>query len=89
MYEFLPTDGFLHEIAKFFCEGGIMQPLCSNALFVVCGFNAEQFNATLLPIMMGHTPAGASTKQLLHYAQLVNSGGLIFKGSLKHIYSLS
>jgi len=31
-------------------------------------------NATLLPVIMGHTPAGASTMQFLHFAQEVNSG---------------
>lgn len=29
---------------------------------------------TLLPIILGHTPAGAATDQLLHYGQEVNSG---------------
>ena len=29
---------------------------------------------TLLPYVLGHTPAGASTRTVLHYAQLVNSG---------------
>lgn len=28
----------------------------------------------MIPIFLGHIPAGASTKQLLHYAQLFNSG---------------
>ncbi|KAL6437998.1 hypothetical protein ACFW04_004349 [Cataglyphis niger] len=29
---------------------------------------------TLLPIVLGHIPAGASTKQIMHYTQLVKSG---------------
>jgi hypothetical protein len=29
---------------------------------------------TLLPVILGHTPAGASTRQLLHYGQEVESG---------------
>lgn len=28
----------------------------------------------MLPVIVGHTPAGASTKQLLHYSQEVVSG---------------
>lgn len=31
-------------------------------------------NATLIPIMTGHVPAGSSTKQILHYGQLHRSG---------------
>lgn len=33
---------------------------------------------TLLPIILGHAPAGASTKQMVHYAQLVKSGKRLF-----------
>lgn len=29
---------------------------------------------TILPVIMGHTPAGASTDQLVHYAQGIRSG---------------
>ena len=29
---------------------------------------------TMLPVIMGHTPAGSSTRNLVHYAQGVNSG---------------
>ncbi|XP_065172777.1 lipase 3-like [Atheta coriaria] len=74
MYEFLPSKGFLTMVAKKSCGHAIFQPLCTNALFALCGFNNKQFNATLLPIVMGHTPAGSSLRQVLHYAQLVNSG---------------
>ena len=28
----------------------------------------------MLPVIMGHTPAGASVRSLVHYAQGVNSG---------------
>ena len=29
---------------------------------------------TLLPYVLGHTPAGTSTQTVLHFAQMVNSG---------------
>jgi lysosomal acid lipase/cholesteryl ester hydrolase len=44
-----------------------------SVIFLLCGFNEEQFNDTLLPTIMYHTPAGASTKQIVHYGQEVNS----------------
>ncbi|XP_059058794.1 lipase 3-like [Achroia grisella] len=37
------------------------------------GPDFSQINATALPVIFGHTPAGVSTKQLVHYAQLINS----------------
>ncbi|KAK4886631.1 hypothetical protein RN001_002902 [Aquatica leii] len=75
MYEFLPQNSFYATIGDILCgDNSLLQPLCANALFAICGFNKEQMNETLIPTIMGHTPAGAATKQLLHYAQLHNSG---------------
>ncbi|CAH0560005.1 unnamed protein product [Brassicogethes aeneus] len=69
--EFLPTS----DVGKVLCgDNSITQILCKNALFVVCGFSHKEMNATLLPTLMGHTPAGSSTKQLLHYSQEIKSG---------------
>ncbi|XP_029680343.1 lipase 3-like [Formica exsecta] len=75
LYEFIPTDEGMKEFQKLICaEDAITQPFCSNLLFLIAGYNKEQFNKTLLPIILGHIPAGASTKQIMHYAQLVKSG---------------
>lgn len=73
--EFLPSNDFLAMGGSLLCgDDSITQVLCTNALFAICGFSAKEMNATLLPILTGHTPAGSSTKQMLHYAQEINSG---------------
>jgi lysosomal acid lipase/cholesteryl ester hydrolase len=54
-------------------ETSPIQGLCSNVLFLMAGYNADQLNTTALPVIMGHTPAGASVRSLVHYAQLVNT----------------
>ncbi|KAF2901552.1 hypothetical protein ILUMI_04630 [Ignelater luminosus] len=73
--EFLPNTGFLGKVGNILCkEKSVMEVLCTNALFAIAGFDHQQMNETLLPIIMGHTPAGCSVKQLLHYGQLINSG---------------
>ena len=46
------------------------QGLCTNILFILCGFDEAQLNTTLLPDILHHTPAGASTHTILHYAQV-------------------
>ncbi|KAF2898135.1 hypothetical protein ILUMI_08040, partial [Ignelater luminosus] len=75
MHEFLPRSEFLAQVGETLCgDESIFQILCTNSLFAVCGFNRKQMNSTLLPVIMGHTPAGSSTKQLLHYAQEIKSG---------------
>merc|ERR550519_983953 len=73
--EFLPSNLLMDCIATLFCqEGSIMQGFCSNILFMLVGFDSPQMNKTLTSAIMHHTPAGASTRTLLHYAQEINSG---------------
>ncbi|XP_014469105.1 PREDICTED: lipase 3-like [Dinoponera quadriceps] len=74
-YEFAPTDEAMQKFQKLVCaKDAITQPLCSNVLFLITGFDYDQFDKALLPVILGHLPAGASTKQFVHYAQLINSG---------------
>lgn len=42
-------------------------------MFLFVGFNKEQLNETMLPVIVGHVPAGASNKQLTHFEQIRNS----------------
>jgi len=68
--EFLPDSLFIDCLASLFChEGELTQGLCTNILFIICGFDEAQLNKTLLPDILHHTPAGASTYTILHYAQ--------------------
>ncbi|KAG7311752.1 hypothetical protein JYU34_002811 [Plutella xylostella] len=73
--EFLP-NGKINELAgqRFCTEEAITQLLCTNLLFLICGFDEQQLNTTMLPIVLGHTPAGASSRQFVHFGQLYNSG---------------
>ncbi|EZA48594.1 hypothetical protein DMN91_011689 [Ooceraea biroi] len=84
MYEFEPTGETMRKFQELVCsEEAITQPLCSNVLFLIAGFDRDQFNTTLLPVILGHTPAGASTKQVIHFAQLINTGYLILPGKFR------
>lgn len=56
------------------CSAGVGTILCQNALFAIFGFSPIQMNSTLVPLIMVHLPAGAATKQVLHFAQEVVSG---------------
>ena len=48
--------------------------VCENVLFLMAGYNPHETNTTDLPFILGHTPAGTSTRTMLHYAQSVNRG---------------
>lgn len=84
MHEFNPNNDFTRAIQQITCaEKAITQPICSNAIFLVCGFNAEQFDPALLPVILGHVPASTSTKQMMHYGQLIKSGTVVLPGKFK------
>ncbi|XP_025837274.1 lipase 3-like [Agrilus planipennis] len=72
---FLPRSELIANLAAVWCSDDSMsQFICRNALFAITGFNKKQTNDTMLPIIFGHSPAGSSTKQFLHFGQLVHSG---------------
>jgi len=69
--EFLPSNLFMDCLASLFCHG-LTEAICSNIVFLLCGYDAEQMPDDLETIMH-HTPAGASTHTILQYAQEVTS----------------
>lgn len=74
--EFLPQNAVLRWLSKHACEiNHYEEAICENSMFVLCGHDDKQFNKTLLPLILGHVPAGASTKTLIHYAQEIRNDG--------------
>jgi lysosomal acid lipase/cholesteryl ester hydrolase len=74
IYEFLPSNELLSLVGQALCnQQAITVDICANVLFIIAGFDSAQLNKTLLPAILGHVPAGAATKQILHYGQEVQS----------------
>lgn len=74
--EFLPHDSVLRWLSERACEINHWEAaICENSMFVLCGHDAKQFNNSLLPLILGHDPAGASTMTLIHYAQEIKNAG--------------
>lgn len=73
-YEFMPTKGLMRDISSIMCSESVGTVLCKNFLFLIGGYSPHQINASSIPIISGHYPAGASTRQVLHYCQEYNSG---------------
>ncbi|KAJ8687093.1 hypothetical protein QAD02_022887 [Eretmocerus hayati] len=46
---------------------------CAFFIFAFFGFNSAQFNYEKLPLLLSHTPAGASMKVIIHFCQMMNS----------------
>lgn len=75
LYEFLPDNVLMRTLKHIMCGGGVVSDIvCSNVMFLMAGVGFAQFNFTNLPVLMGHTPAGASAKQVAHYGQGVLTG---------------
>ncbi|XP_035663170.1 gastric triacylglycerol lipase-like [Branchiostoma floridae] len=70
--EFLPNSWWLDWLASFLCDKST-EKYCENMLFLLVGFDPVQLNETRLPVYFSHTPAGTSTKNMVHFAQMVNS----------------
>ncbi|EDW64196.1 lipase 3 isoform X1 [Drosophila virilis] len=75
VHEFLPKNEFIVMFNQLICdETTITKEICSNVIFLTTGFDKSQLNETMLPVVVGHAPAGASTKQMQHFAQVRRSG---------------
>lgn len=78
--EFLPHDSLLTRLGGAMCTiDPISQLLCMNSMLLLVGFNRKSINDTHVPIIYGHTPAGTSLRNMMHYAQLVRFGNTKFQ----------
>ncbi|XP_069696403.1 lipase 1-like isoform X2 [Periplaneta americana] len=72
--EFLPQNTILNPISTFACkESAFTQRFCLSFIFSIVG-KSSQVDKKKVALMLAHTPAGASTRQVLHFAQLALSG---------------
>lgn len=74
IHDFLPSNEIMRWLADFVCQREDLDTFCSNFLFIIDGFDKANLNKTRLPIYLGHTPAGTSVRNMVHYAQMYLSG---------------
>ncbi|XP_072762549.1 uncharacterized protein [Anoplolepis gracilipes] len=73
--EILPHNDVMRSISEYCCDQNFTQrEQCVNVLFWFCGYDREQFNYTLLPVILSYFPAGTSFKTMIHFAQVMKSG---------------
>ena len=46
---------------------GLGLEICENMMFLIAGYNSAEMNSTTLPFLVGHTPAGSSSLNMIHY----------------------
>ncbi|KHJ76387.1 hypothetical protein OESDEN_23993 [Oesophagostomum dentatum] len=70
--EFFPNSVFASAMADILCDKTVNK-LCEDFIFSVVGPNSNQFNMSRLGIYMAHDPAGTSSRNMLHFAQMINT----------------
>jgi len=76
LYDFAPSNWLVRYLADEVCDRKrLKKEICGNILFLVAGYNSNEMNSTLLPYIVGHTPAGTSSLNMIHYSQSVTNGG--------------
>ncbi|VVC96005.1 unnamed protein product [Leptidea sinapis] len=74
--EFLSHSPFYTWAGQSLCsDEAVFQPVCSNILFLISGYSPDQLNTTMLPVILGHFPAGSSIRQATHYLQGISQKG--------------
>ncbi|XP_023230279.1 gastric triacylglycerol lipase-like [Centruroides sculpturatus] len=71
--EYLPNDFTAELFAQTACKVDVVRSICSNIYFLISGYDFSQLNESRLHVYFSHFPAGTSTKNFIHYLQLVNS----------------
>lgn len=72
--EFLPSSYITKWLATYACgEFVIDRAVCENIIFVLCGPETKNMNVSRLPVYLAHEPGGTSVKNMIHYAQSIQS----------------
>ena len=70
----MPSSALIDAFADVVCDEDSLPQLCESVMFLLCGFDSGQANLTLIDTIIHHTPAGSSSKTLVHYGQEMASG---------------
>lgn len=74
--QFLPQNFWLKWLATHVCTHRILDDLCGNLFFLLCGFNERNLNMSRVDVYSSHCPAGTSVQNMIHWSQAVKSGEL-------------
>ncbi|KYN14969.1 PREDICTED: lipase 3-like [Trachymyrmex cornetzi] len=75
--QWLPRNKWQSFILRIFLSNAphpMTKGFCNCWFYLIAGFGSEQLDKSMLPLIFGHSPAGSSVKQFLHFSQLITSG---------------
>ena len=72
--EFLPSNYITEWLSAYACGKVIIDKVaCANIFFVLFGPEKKNLNDTRMPVYVSHVPDGTSVKNMIHFAQGVQS----------------
>ncbi|XP_069467376.1 lysosomal acid lipase/cholesteryl ester hydrolase-like isoform X2 [Ambystoma mexicanum] len=74
--EFLPQTYIVKWLATHVCTREIIEELCGNVFFILCGFNEKNLNMSRVNVYSSHCPAGTSVQNMIHWSQVFRTGVL-------------
>ncbi|XP_063817775.1 lysosomal acid lipase/cholesteryl ester hydrolase-like [Pseudophryne corroboree] len=86
---FLLQTQVIKWLAQKFCSQVVLEQICGNAFFLLCGFNRWNLNMSRVNVYSSFCPAGTSVQNMRHWSQAVSSGKLQafdwgYAGNIKH-----
>ncbi|XP_012225601.1 lipase 3-like isoform X2 [Linepithema humile] len=76
IHEWFPRNKWQTRIMSTFMRNApcmVTKGFCSCWFYLIAGFGSDQLDKSMLPLIFGHFPAGSSTKQIIHYSQIIIS----------------
>ncbi|XP_075698771.1 lysosomal acid lipase/cholesteryl ester hydrolase-like [Rhinoderma darwinii] len=86
---FMPQSRIIKYLSRHFCNHSVLDNLCGNMFFLLCGFNSNNLNMTRVHVYTSYCPAGTSVQNMRHWLQAINNGKLQafdwgYEGNMKH-----
>jgi len=71
LQSFLPSSALLRTLLPWICR---IEIVCDSVIYLIAGFDKENFDNNRLAVYTSHFPDGTSVKNMGHWAQMVRSG---------------
>ncbi|XP_044153819.1 lysosomal acid lipase/cholesteryl ester hydrolase-like [Bufo gargarizans] len=73
---FIPQSKLTRFLSRKFCNHFLLDELCGNVFFLLCGFNEQNLNMTRVHVYTSFCPAGTSVQNMKHWLQAIHTGRL-------------